>query len=124
MLALEELHDSAQENAFVAQARVYQDGLQNTDGIEDRTFCIRLATKPSWWGKNRTYPWDTVGEKGWAALPLSGEKPPFLLIFRARSKVSLARARVRARVQVERIGPEHLWLLWRTSRSRLLIDDR
>lgn len=86
MLAQDELHDSTRENAFAAQARVYQDGLQNTDGIEDRTFCIRLAAKPAWWGKGRTHPWDKVEQKGWAPMPLAA-KAPFLLIFRARSRL-------------------------------------
>ena len=86
MLAQAELHDSGYESAFTSEARVYQDGLQNTDGLEDRTFCVRLAAKPSYWGKDRTYPWNVVQDKGWGPMRLS-DQPPFLLILRARSKV-------------------------------------
>lgn len=87
MLAQNELYDAGYESAFTSEARVYQDGLQNTDGLEDRTFCVRLAAKPSYWGKDRTYPWGVVQDKGWNVGGLS-QAPPFLMIFRARSRVS------------------------------------
>lgn len=88
LLAQSELHDLGYESAFTSEARVYQDGLQNTDGLEDRTFCVRLAAKPSYWGKERTYPWGVVQDRGWQPMGLS-DQPPFLLVFRARSKVRL-----------------------------------
>lgn len=87
MLAQEELHEAG-EDGLVSQARVYQDGLQSADGLEDRTFCVRLAAKPSSWGANRTQPWEVMAEKKWATMPLS-QAAPFILIFRTRSKVRL-----------------------------------
>lgn len=111
MLAEDELDSNTNETAWDPQNRMYQDGLQSTDGVEDTTFCVRLV-----WPNGRfapPQPWDVdenrrdasnvdgstkengdgkVKEKGKAkatfvAPPLRKE-PLRLLICRARSKVS------------------------------------
>lgn len=86
MLAQEEVHEGGHQSGLASQARVYQDGLQSTDGLEDRTFCVRLSAKPSTWGHSRTQPWERMADKKWATVPLS-QASPFTLIFRTRSKV-------------------------------------
>ncbi|WWC88719.1 uncharacterized protein L201_003632 [Kwoniella dendrophila CBS 6074] len=45
MLALDELPSTSSSDTFTSQSRVYQDGLQSSDGAEDTTFCIRLSSK-------------------------------------------------------------------------------
>ncbi|WVF68945.1 hypothetical protein IAT40_003719 [Kwoniella sp. CBS 6097] len=86
MLALDELPVMSSNDAFVSQTRVYQDGLRSADGVEDTTFCVRLGTHPSRWGKKTTQPWEMEEEAEFLPPGLS-KKPPGLLIFRARSKL-------------------------------------
>ncbi|OCF45974.1 hypothetical protein I317_00062 [Kwoniella heveanensis CBS 569] len=86
MLALDELPAMSSNDAFAYQTRVYQDGLRSADGVEDTTFCVRLGTHPSRWGKKTTQPWEMEEEAEFLPPGLS-KKPPGLLIFRARSKL-------------------------------------
>ncbi|WVR06432.1 hypothetical protein IAU60_003463 [Kwoniella sp. DSM 27419] len=86
MLALEELPGSPSGDGLATEAKVYQDGLQSADGPEDTTFCVRLSTHPSIWGKKTTQPWEMEEEAEFLPPGLS-KKPPVLLIFRARSKL-------------------------------------
>ncbi|WVQ96460.1 hypothetical protein IAU59_003565 [Kwoniella sp. CBS 9459] len=86
MLALDELPVMPTDDAFASQTRVYQDGLRSADVVEDTTFCVRLATHPSRWGKKTTQPWEMEEEAEFLPPGLS-KKPPGLLIFRARSKL-------------------------------------
>ncbi|ORY24284.1 Pleckstrin homology domain-domain-containing protein [Naematelia encephala] len=86
MLAQDELHESVNEGGFQNTARVYQDGLQSSDGAEDTTFCVRLPIPTSTWGKRRTQPWEMEEEADFFPPGLSST-PPALLIFRARSKL-------------------------------------
>lgn len=62
---------------------------KSSDGAEDTTFCVRLLTKSSYWGKGkkRAQPWDLEDDAEYAVPGLT-TKPAKLLIFRARSKVS------------------------------------
>lgn len=99
MLAQDELDANLNETAWDPQNRVYQDGLQSTDGAEDTTFCIRLL-----WPHGRfapPQPWDleenrkeTGAQANFVPPPLRKE-PQRLLICRARSKVSLLAPPVR-----------------------------
>lgn len=55
-LALEQLDANNNETLFNPKARIYSDGLQTTDGVEDTTFCIKLT-----WPTGRlapAQPWD------------------------------------------------------------------
>ncbi|WRT67825.1 uncharacterized protein IL334_004799 [Kwoniella shivajii] len=98
MLALDEMPSSTSgssttNDAFSSQARVYQDGLQSSDGPEDTTFCVRLALPSSKWSKKSVnHPWEEEGEGEKDGLnnlviPDLTKKATQLLIFRARSKL-------------------------------------
>jgi len=89
---------------------------QSSDGAEDTTFCVRLVRGKQGWGGKRPYPWeieddaatmqaatDKASVRSQSAEPVKVKAkssrfyvPPLtttapqLLIFRARSKVSLA----------------------------------
>lgn len=91
MLAEEELDANLNETAWDPQNRVYQDGLQSTDGAEDTTFCVRLLwphgpfSPPQPWDleENRK---ETGAQANFVPPPLRKE-PQRLLICRARSKL-------------------------------------
>ncbi|WVW84624.1 hypothetical protein I302_106658 [Kwoniella bestiolae CBS 10118] len=95
MLALDELPSTSSADVFTSESRVYQDGLQSSDGAEDTTFCVRLTSPSSskkdkgGWGRKVTQPWenhDIVGDQNFLPPDLS-KKPSQLLIFRARSQL-------------------------------------
>ncbi|WVQ65819.1 uncharacterized protein L199_003997 [Kwoniella botswanensis] len=94
MLALDEIPSTSSSDAFTSESRVYQDGLQSSDGAEDTTFCVRLTSpssskKEKGWGKKVTQPWenqDLVKDQNFLPPDLS-KRPSQLLIFRARSKL-------------------------------------
>lgn len=87
LLAHEEIHEPHNRDAFLSQHRVYQDGLQSSDGPDDTTFCIRLAISGSHSGENASNPWHSSDNEDHISIKLS-KSPRSLLIFRARSKVS------------------------------------
>ncbi|KAL7420775.1 hypothetical protein Q5752_004727 [Cryptotrichosporon argae] len=81
MLAQDELREAVHEAAFAPSARVYQDGLQSTDGAEDTTFAVRIG-----WTRRARQPWDLADGEKWDSVKLSMQ-PPALLMCRARSKL-------------------------------------
>ncbi|WWD18499.1 hypothetical protein CI109_102951 [Kwoniella shandongensis] len=107
MLAQDELHEASNSDAFSTQARVYQDGLQSSDPAEDTTFCLRLPTSPSRWGKKRTQPWEMEEDADFLPPGLS-KKPATLLIFRARSKLERDRWVWAINAEMERQVRSHL----------------
>lgn len=87
MLAQNELREALHNNALSTTTRLYPDGLQSADSLEDTVFCVRMSAPRTAWGRTRTQPWEMDEDTSFLPPPLS-KKPPALLIFRARSKVS------------------------------------
>ncbi|EIW73527.1 hypothetical protein TREMEDRAFT_25253, partial [Tremella mesenterica DSM 1558] len=103
MLAVDELHVAQDQDAFTTRHRVYQDGLQSCDGTEDTTFCVRFLLPENGWGKR--HPWE---EGGIIQPPQLSEKPPALLIFRARSKLERDRWVWAINAEMERQSRSHV----------------
>ena len=134
MLAQEELYEENREDYLGNSARVYQDGLQSSDGSEDTTFCVRLALSSSQWSKkSNVNPWDldvdeeaasnmspdaTLKGGGKIAENLGVQHdfhpPPMrtksaqLLIFRARSKLERDRWVWAINAEMERQTRAHI----------------
>lgn len=111
MLASDELDSNPNETAWDPHHRVYQDGLQSSDSVEDTTFCIRLVwptgpfAAPQPWDveenrrdTNQDGSADSIdsnsakdGNRPKFVPPPLRREPQRLLICRARSKVSPSR---------------------------------
>lgn len=124
MLAEDELDPNGNERAADPVNRLYGDGLQSSDGVEDTTFCVRLLwptgpfAPPQPWDveENRKHNSSKGKEKENGKAKATFVPPPLrkepqrLLICRARSKVSLRGWGVR------NLGPKCLGLLGRGRR--------
>ncbi|WVQ73104.1 hypothetical protein IAR50_002668 [Cryptococcus sp. DSM 104548] len=108
LLAHEEIHEpSNRQGPSTMEYRVYQDGLQSSDGPEDTTFCVRLAIPGSSWTAKTVDPWDLGDDEDYTPLPLS-KSPQGLLIFRARSKLERDRWVWAINAEMERQARSHL----------------
>ncbi|KIR57141.1 spore wall assembly protein [Cryptococcus gattii Ru294] len=107
LLAHEEIHEPHNRDAFFSQYRVYQDGLQSSDGPDDTTFCIRLAISGSHSSENASNPWHSSDNEDHTSIKLS-KSPRSLLIFRARSKLERDRWVWAINAEVERQVRAHL----------------
>nr|XP_018262424.1 uncharacterized protein I303_05441 [Kwoniella dejecticola CBS 10117]OBR84582.1 hypothetical protein I303_05441 [Kwoniella dejecticola CBS 10117] len=120
MLALDELPSPNSNDIFTSQSRVYQDGLQSSDGAEDTTFCVRLTTSPysstnsskkAWTTRKKvTQPWeneDLTQDQEFLPPDLS-KNPNQLLIFRARSKLERDRWVWAINAEMERQVRSHI----------------
>ncbi|WVO12653.1 hypothetical protein L204_100258 [Cryptococcus depauperatus] len=92
LLAYDEMHvaHNHREDPFMIRPRVYQDGLQSSDGSQDTIFCLRLALPGSRWLKKTVNPWD-LNQGEIYTPPQLNKSCSDLLIFQARSKVGFKR---------------------------------
>ncbi|KAL1412835.1 hypothetical protein Q8F55_000584 [Vanrija albida] len=123
LLAHDELTDAVHEAAFNPSARIYGDGLQTTDGVEDCSFAVRI-TWPTAKHKHKAaaQPWDEAGDNdndngndsgkksaGSSFIPPAlTHKPPQLLLFRARCKLERDRWVWAINAEMERQARQHL----------------
>ncbi|TYJ58455.1 hypothetical protein B9479_000662 [Cryptococcus floricola] len=108
LLAHEEIHEPSNRQApFTSEYRVYQDGLQSSDGPEDTTFCVRLAIPGSSWTAKTVNPWNLGDDEDYTPMPLS-KSPQGLLIFRARCKLERDRWVWAINAEMERQARSHL----------------
>jgi len=106
MMAQDELHEAADQDALASHPKVYHDGLQSADGAEDTTFCIRLPVTLSNWSQRKAYQWEAEGDH--VDVPSLSKKAPALLFFRARSALERDRWVWAINAEMERMVRSHV----------------